>query len=60
MSKRFGRMLFEILLFQFYLAGSFRPLKRSISEAKNKGLGSSQQAKISARQQAGNGDFAEV
>ena len=31
------------------LTGSFRPCKRIISEAKNKGLGSSQQAKISAQ-----------
>jgi hypothetical protein len=36
------------ILFSTSLAGSFRPCKRIIGEVKNKGLGSSQQARISA------------
>ncbi|MDD7543362.1 MAG: hypothetical protein PUK05_04060, partial [Peptoniphilaceae bacterium] len=44
-----GAVYLIYLFFEYTdLAGSFRPLKRSIGEAKNKGLGSSQQAKISA------------
>ena len=40
-----------------HFAGRFRPSQRIIAEAKNKGLGSSQQAKVSAPAESWSGDF---
>ena len=44
-----GAVYLIYLFFEYTdFAGSFRPFQRNIGEAKNKGLGSSQQAKISS------------